>query len=91
MTHEEFDAWVRMYFRSRTAAARALDMHPDTITIMATGQRRDGRAAKPVPKAVALACAALAMGVTEYHGGRVTLGIRAASDRQISPSDEAEL
>lgn len=67
MTNEEFAAWRPRYFRSRLAAAKALDLDRETIAALESGYTRKGNPF-PVPRHTALACAAWAIGWREFDG-----------------------
>lgn len=66
MTNAEFARWRGTHFRSRSAAARALDLNRDTIDALETGRTRKGFE-YPVPRYVALACAAWSLGLRDYQ------------------------
>lgn len=55
MTNEEFAQWRARHFRSRAAAAEALELHRDTVTALETGKTKNGEI-YPVRHHIALAC-----------------------------------
>jgi len=59
MTNEDFKAWRKAMGLSQAAAAVALDMSASAIEQYDSGRRRDSGKPVEIPKAVALACAAL--------------------------------
>ncbi|MDX6806332.1 helix-turn-helix transcriptional regulator [Terrihabitans rhizophilus] len=67
MAPEQFKAWRAHMKLSQAKAADALGISKGSIEHYEAGKTRDGRPA-PVPKTVALACAALALGITSYEG-----------------------
>lgn len=60
MTPEQFKEWrMAMGFRSREAAAQALDISSSTVELYETGKRRDNGLPVTIPFIVELACIAL--------------------------------
>ena len=68
MTKDEFKAWRSHMKWSRREAAEALGISAGSIELYELGRRRDNDNPMPVPKAVELACAALALGIRQYSG-----------------------
>lgn len=71
MTNEQFQAWRKLNFRSKSACAKALGINRETVDSLERGATRNGTP-YPVSTHLALACAAWTMGIREYHGGAVT-------------------
>ncbi|WP_068318932.1 helix-turn-helix domain-containing protein [Polycladidibacter hongkongensis] len=65
MTPESFKNWRKESgFKSRTQAAEALGVSPETIRLYETGTRRDDPSRKvEIPLHIALACAAITAGL----------------------------
>lgn len=61
MTPDAFRRWRKQHYRSQTAAAEALGRSLRVIYAYERGE-------KAVPKCIALACAALSLGITHYDG-----------------------
>lgn len=61
MTPDAFLAWRQRLGLTQTAAAKALGLSRSALINYEHGVR-------PVPKPVALACAAVALGIREYPG-----------------------
>jgi DNA-binding transcriptional regulator YiaG len=59
MTPEDFKLWRRRMELTQAEAARALGLGKSTVELYEAGQRRDTGARVEIPRAVALACAAL--------------------------------
>ena len=68
MTKEEFKAWRDHMGWSRREAAEALGISQGSVELYELGHRRDNGNPMPVPKAIELACAALAQGIRSYSG-----------------------
>jgi len=67
MTPDDFKAWRKAMGWNQTEAAEALGLSLGTIGNYERGSRReDGRPA-PVPRTVALACAAVAAGLRPWR------------------------
>ena len=67
MSPAQFRAWRKRLFGSQRAAADALGLSARTIALYEAGER-EGREVV-IPKAVRLAMASVALGVTDYDGG----------------------
>ncbi len=65
MTPEDFHAWRKRMGFKKIEAARALGIGVRTLDYYEAGERSDG-GASPIPRAIALACAALAFGLPPY-------------------------
>lgn len=61
MTPDAFRRWRKRHYKSRAAAAKALGRGERTIVKYEMGEL-------PVPKHIALACAAISLGITQYPG-----------------------
>ncbi|WP_454813791.1 helix-turn-helix domain-containing protein [Labrys neptuniae] len=68
MDPEQFKAWRRHMGFSQIEAARALGISKGSVELYEAGKRRDDGRPVEIPKTVALACAAIALGITEYAG-----------------------
>jgi len=75
MTPAQFAAWRERLHLSKRAAAEALGVHPETIANYESGQRRDTGKRVEIPRAIALACSAIAHGLPPY-GGPAEVAIR---------------
>lgn len=67
MTSSDFRAWRRRMRFTQAAAADALGISAGSVELYERGRRR-GADPRPVeiPRTVSLACAAIALGITEY-------------------------
>ena len=66
MKAEEFKAWRKSLGLSQKKAADALGLKNRIVQYYEKGER-DGEKVK-IPKHVRLACCALTLGITDYHG-----------------------
>ena len=66
MKPEEFKAWRKSLGLSQKKAADALGLKNRIVQYYEKGER-DGERVK-IPKHVRLACCALSLGITDYHG-----------------------
>lgn len=66
MKAEEFKAWRKSLGLSQKKAADALGLKNRIVQYYEKGER-DGEKVK-IPKHVRLACCALSLGITDYHG-----------------------
>lgn len=66
MKPEEFRAWRKSLGLSQKKAAEALGLKNRIVQYYEKGER-DGEKVK-IPKHVRLACCALSLGITDYHG-----------------------
>lgn len=67
MTPTDFKNWRKAMGLTQAKAAEVLDLSPSTIEFYEAGKRRGSGAPAPIPRTVALACAALAAGIGEWH------------------------
>lgn len=64
-----FRTWRKSLGFNQREAAEALGVSVASVMLYEAGRRRDGdRRAVTIPKTVALACAAVALGIREYGG-----------------------
>lgn len=76
MTASQFREWRKaMGFKSREGAALALGISVSLVELCETGIRRDTREPHEISRTIALACAALLAGITEYQGPNETVRI----------------
>lgn len=68
MTPTQFKSWRNHMRLSKVRAADALGISTNSIDLYERGTRRDDGRAVVVPRAISLACAALALGVSDYPG-----------------------
>ncbi|WP_210482731.1 helix-turn-helix domain-containing protein [Microvirga antarctica] len=68
MTREQFKSWRNHMGLTQQAAADALGISKGSVDLYERGRRREDERPVVVPKTVELACAALALGITEYQG-----------------------
>jgi transcriptional regulator with XRE-family HTH domain len=91
MTPHGFKAWRKALGLSQKKAADALGLKNRIVQYYEKGER-DGEKVK-IPKHVRLACYALSVGVSDYHGpnGEAGAGEGRKQRRKRKRSDEAEL
>lgn len=80
MTGDDFTAWMKMMGFKAVDAAEALGVHRNTIP----SYKKDG-----TNKSIGLACAALAVGLSEWTDGRAASAT--VSPAASSPDTEADL
>ena len=86
MTPNDFKAWRKALGLSQKKAADALGLKNRIVQYYEKGER-DGEKVK-IPKHVRLACYALSLGVSDYHGpGATSGGAPGASSGSASASD----
>jgi transcriptional regulator with XRE-family HTH domain len=68
MTPEQFKAWRKHVGLSQAKAAEALGIGISTIDLYERGARREDNREVVIPKAIELACAAIALGIKSYAG-----------------------
>lgn len=69
MTPEQFKAWRKHMDLTQAEAAEALGVALGTVKLYERGMRADGGTrAVVIPKNIALACAAIALGIKDYAG-----------------------
>ena len=68
MTPEQFKAWRKHLALSQAEAATALGLSRGSVELYERGRRREDERPVVIPKTVELACAALALGVSDYDG-----------------------
>jgi predicted transcriptional regulator len=66
MTPATFTTWRQQLSLSRREAADALGVHIETIANYESGRRRDTGKPVIIPRSIALACSAVAMGLPPY-------------------------
>lgn len=66
MTPQQLRAWRDRHGLSRAKAGEALGISKETIDLYELGYRRDNGKPVIIPKAIALACAAIDAGILEY-------------------------
>ncbi|CAH1670861.1 MULTISPECIES: helix-turn-helix transcriptional regulator [unclassified Chelatococcus] len=71
MTPEQFKAWRKHMKISQASAAGLLGISVPSIQLYEKGSRHEDGRAVVIPKAIELACAALALGIREYEGPQV--------------------
>ncbi|MES0385832.1 MAG: XRE family transcriptional regulator [Hyphomicrobium sp.] len=72
MTSAQFKAWRLHMKLTKVKTADMLDISYSSVDAYELGYRRSGdRRAVVVPQTVALACAALSLGVVEYDGSEM--------------------
>ncbi|MBN9021676.1 MAG: helix-turn-helix transcriptional regulator, partial [Rhizobiales bacterium] len=69
MTPEQFRAWRIELGLSQARAGEVLGVSRPTIINYEAGSRREDGRPVPIPKTVALACAAVAAGLSEWPAG----------------------
>ena len=67
MTPEQFKAWRQHLGLNQKQAAAKLGVSGQTVWLYEKGEREEGRPVE-IPKPVRLACAAIALGLDDYHG-----------------------
>jgi len=68
MTSEQFKAWRKHMGFSQTEAGASLGLSKSTIEMYDSGLRKADKTPIDIPKAVELACAAIALGIRAYEG-----------------------
>lgn len=82
MTPEQFLAWREMMGLTRSEAAKRLGLSYSTLENYEKGHRKGEDTPVVIPDSIALACAALALGVERYEGGvEIILANRAKRSR----------
>lgn len=68
MSPEQFKAWREHLGLSQQDAAAALGISKGSVQLYERGARREDERPVVIPKTVALACAAIALGIRRYDG-----------------------
>jgi transcriptional regulator with XRE-family HTH domain len=80
MTSAEFKRWREHMGWSQQAAANALGISKPSVEVYEHGRRLDDGRNVVIPRAIELACAALALGIRSYNGGTITIPTIGSAD-----------
>jgi transcriptional regulator with XRE-family HTH domain len=88
MTSDEFRQWRDQMNLSQQGAADALGISKGSVELYERGSRREDGRPVEIPKAVELACAALARGINRYNGPKSTVAPFRVVEIEFGPYGE---